>query len=119
MPKFWQFKTIDSFTVSAGSTVEKTWTSDDDYIIHTIRLVETSGASLALLKTTITLSIAEEPPRPKVLTKDLVPGSVFTGYENQLPVLDIPLNKSEVIKFSFENAGTSDVTIYVVMELWK
>ena len=119
MAKFYAFKTIDSFTVSAGGTVEKTWTADDDYTIHTIRLVETTGASLTLLKTTISLSISEEPPRPQVITKDLVPGSIFTGYENQLPVLDIPLNKSEVIKFSFENADTSDKTIYVVMELWK
>ena len=119
MAKFYAFKTIDSFTVSAGSTVEKTWTSDDDYIIHKIRLVETTTVGLANLKTTITMAIAQEPGRPSVLTKDIVPGSVLTGYENQLPTLDIDISKSQVIKFSFENAGTSDVTIYVVMELWK
>jgi len=112
MAKFYAFKTIDSFTVSAGGTVEKTWTADDDYTIHTIRLVETTGASLALLKTTITLD-------GYAVTKDIVPGSVFVGNWNQLPELDIPISKSQVIKFSFENAGTSDVTIYVVLELWK
>jgi len=110
--KFYAFKTIDSFTVSAGSTVEKTWTADDDYTIHTIRLVETTGASLTLLKTTITLN-------GYAVTKDIVPGSVLTGYQNQLPELDIDISKSQVIKFSFENADTSDKTIYIVMELWK
>jgi len=112
MAKFYAFKTIDSFTVSAGSTVEKTWTSDDDYTIHKIRLVETTSVGLANLKTTITLD-------GYAVTKDIVPGSVLTGYENQLPTLDIPISKSQVIKLSFENAGTSSVTIYVVMELWK
>lgn len=112
MAKFYAFKTIDSFTVSAGSTVEKTWTADDDYIIHTIRLVETTTVGLANLKTTITLN-------GYAVTKDIVPGSAFVGYWNQLPELDIDISKSQVIKFSFENAGTSDVTIYVVMELWK
>lgn len=112
MAKFYAFKTIDSFTVSAGSTVEKTWTADDDYTIHTIRLVETTGASLTLLKTTITLN-------GYAVTKDIVPGSVLTGYQNQLPELDIDISKSQVIKFSFENADTSDKTIYIVMELWK
>jgi len=112
MPKFYAFKTIGSFTVSAGSTVEKTWTSDNDYIIHKIRLVETTSVGLVNLETTITMN-------GYAITKDLIPGNVLDGYWNQLPTLDLEIKKSQVIKLSFENKATSDITLYVVMELWK
>ena len=112
MPKFYAFKTIESFTVSAGSTTEKTWTSDNDYIIHKIRLVETTSVGLVNLETTITMN-------GYAITKDVVPGNVLDGYWNQLPTLDIEIKKSQVIKFSFENTSSSDITLYVVMELWK
>jgi len=112
MAKFYAFKTISSFTVSAGSTVEKTWTSDNDYIIHKIRLVETTSVGLVNLETTITMN-------GYAITKDIVPGNVLDGYWNQLPTLDLEIKKSQVIKLSFENKATSDITLYVVMELWK
>ena len=112
MVKFYAFKTIESFTVSAGSTVEKTWTADDDYVIHRIRLIETTSVGLENLETTITMN-------GYAVTKDIVPGNVLSGYWNQLPILDLAIEKSEVIKLSFENTSTSDITLYVVMELWK
>ena len=112
MAKFYAFKTIESFTVSAGSTQEKTWTSDNDYIIHKIRLVETTSVGLENLETTITMN-------GYAITKDIIPGNVLDGYWNQLPSLDIEIKKSQVIKLSFENTSSSDITLYVVMELWK
>jgi len=112
VPKFYAFKTIEDFTVSAGSTTEKTWTSDGDYIIHRIRLIETTSVGLVNLEVTITMD-------GYAVTKDIVPGNVFDGYWNQLPILDLEIKKSKVIKLSFENTSSSDITLYIVMELWK
>ena len=112
MAKFYAFKTIDVGSVSAGGTQEKEWTSDDDYIIHKIYVVEKSGQTLYQYEVTITLD-------GYAVTKDVVPASILAPDSLFSPTLDIELGKDRVIKFSVENGESASRDCYIVMELWK
>jgi len=113
MAKFKAFKTIDIGSVSAGGSTEKTWTSDGDYIIHRIRLVEKTGASLYKYTATITISGEET----ETITKDIVPGHCLSGHWNQVPVLDLDLKDSWVFKISVSNDESAARDVYCVLEL--
>ena len=109
---FYAFKTIDVGTVATGASTEKTWTFDDDYTIHKIKFIEKSGGSLYQYEVTISID-------NYVITKDVVSASVFVGTWDQLPILDISVKKSQVIKFSIENGESASRDCYIVVELWK
>jgi len=109
---FYAFRTIDVGSVSAGGSTEKTWTSDDDYTIHKIKFIEKSAGNLYQYEVTISID-------NYVITKDIVSASVFTGNWNQLPILDISIKKSQVIKFSIENNESAARDCYIVLELHK
>jgi len=109
---FYAFKTIDVGSVAAGGSIEKTWTSDDDYIIHRVRFVEKAGATL--YKYEVTISVDNY-----VITKDVIPGEVLAGAWGQLPILDVSIKRAQVIKFSIANNEASARDVYIVLELHK
>jgi len=103
-------KFIDVGTVTAGSTKEDSWTSDDDYVIRHI-LIKADGA--APVKSTITMRIDEY-----VITKDKALCNTFgTSAENAL-LLNIPLRKSATFHYSIYNGEGADksFTIELVLE---
>ena len=112
MAKFYAFKTIDVGSVAASASTEKTWTSDDDYTIHRIRFIEKTGGDLYQYEVTISVD-------NYVITKDIVSAYALTGTWNQLPILDISIKKSQVIKFSIENGESAARDCYIVLELHK
>ena len=112
MAKFYAFKTIDVGSVAADASTEKTWTSDDDYIIHKIHFVEKSGQTLYQYKVTISID-------NYVITKDIVPASILAPDTLFAPILDVDLKKSQVLKFSIENGESASRDCYIVLELWK
>jgi len=109
---FYAFKTIDVGSVDAGASTEVTWTSDDDYTIHTIRFIEKTGGALYQYEVTISVD-------NYVITKDIVSASVFVGNWNQLPELNISIKKAQVIKFSITNNESAARDCYIVLELHK
>ncbi len=115
MPAFKAFRTIDIGSVASAGIAEKTWTSDGDYIIHRIKLVEKSGATLYKYEVTITISGEET----LTITKDIVPGSELAGKWNEIPVLDIDLKKSWVFKISVKNGEAAARDVYCVLELYQ
>ena len=115
MAKFKAFKTINIGSVAAGASTEKTWTSDGDYILHRVMLVEKGGSTLYNYEVTITISGEET----ETITKDVIPGSVLTGYWNQIPVLDLDLKNSWVFKISVSNGESAARDVYCVLELYQ
>ena len=108
---FKSFKTLDLGTISAGGVVEKSWSSDDDYIIKRIYFVEKAGGDLSNVLTTIRVGEI-------ALCKEDVPCRLFgTNLQNAVE-LNIPLGKSQIIVVAVKNNLTTSTAIYAVLELW-
>ena len=106
------FRGLGPKTIGAGETVDFTWDSDGDYIIHRIFIIEASGRTLS--KSTVTIMIDSV-----AVTKDSVPCSVFGPDTLVSPVLDIPLGKGRKFSASIKNNEGVDIEVYVVLELHK
>ena len=106
------FKLIDVGTVTAGKTVEDSWSPAESYIIHKMVAVETGGTSLADVM--LTARIDEF-----VFTKDKVDLSIFQGHVNQVPVLDYPINAHQRLVYAVENNKTVDVDVHLILILEK
>lgn len=106
------FKLIESGSVAAGNTVEKSWTSDDDYTIKYMIIQEKSASSLN--KVPATIRIAGEPK-----TKDKVNLKMFQAGREQIPMLqwDLPDNKDFYI--SLTNNLSSSIDLYIQLALKK
>ena len=112
---FFVFKSIDLESIGAGSTVEKTWTSDDDYILKRMYIIETSETAVGLQFLKVTFWIDNTP-----YVKDFVNAKVFEGYKNQQVELNLPLSKGKTFKISVSNIhSTSAISAHLVLELWK
>lgn len=112
---FYTFKLIDLGTITAGSTVSGSWTSDDDYKIKRMYVVEYTSTAVGLQFLTMTLRIDGY-----TFTKDKVPASLFSGHSNQVPELDIDFSKGKTLYYSVKNNhGSSSISAYIVLELWK
>ena len=112
---FYTFKLIDLGTIAAGSTVSSSWTSDDDYIIKKMYAVEYTSTKVGLRFLTGTFRIDGY-----VFTKDKVPLSLFDGYSNQVPELNIDFSKGRTFYYSVKNNHSSDsIAAYLVLELEK
>jgi len=112
---FYTFKTLDLGTISAGSTTSNSWTSDDDYIIKRMYVVEYTSTKVGTRFLTGTFRIDGY-----VFTKDVVPLSLFEGYRNQVPELNIDFSKGKTFYYSVKNNHPSDsIAAYLVLELEK
>ncbi len=112
---FRTFKLIDLGTITAGSTTSNSWTSDDDYTLVRMYAVEYTATEVGLRFLTGTFRIENQ-----VFTKDSVPLSLFDGYRNQVPELDLELSKGRTFYYSVtNNHSSSSISAYLVLELHK
>ena len=112
---FYTFKTIDLGTIAAGNTVSSSWTSDDDYIIKRMYVVEYTSTAVGTRFLTGTFRVDGY-----TFTKDVVPLSLFDGYKNQVPQLDIDISKGKTFYYSVKNNhSSSSIAAYLVLELEK
>jgi len=109
---FKSFKNLDLGTISAGGVVEKSWSSDDDYIIKRIYFVEKAAGDLSDVLTTVRIGEV-------ALCKEDVPCRLFGTNLQTAPEIDFPIRKAETIFVAVKNNLTTSVAIYAVLELWK
>ena len=109
---FKAFKTLDLGTITAGAVSEKSWASDDDYIIKRIYFVEKADASLSDVVTTIRVGEV-------ALSKEDVPARIFGTKLEDAVVLDISLGKAQIITVAVKNNYAASRSIYAILELWK
>ena len=109
------FKYIDLGTISAGSTKEDEWSSDDEYTLKRIYCIETSESAVGTQFLTATLRIDGF-----TFTKDKVNLKLFDGKTNQVPLLDFPFPKGKTFYYSVtNNHSSSSITAVLILELWK
>ena len=112
---FHTFKLIDLGSISAGSTKEDSWSADDDYVIKRIYIVETTETAVGPQFLTGTFRVDGY-----VFTKDSVNLSLFSGYRNQVPELDISFGKGKTFYYSVKNNHSSSaISAHLILELWK
>lgn len=112
---FAAFKIIDLGSISAGSTVQDEYTSDDDYILKRIYVVETTETAVGTAFLTGTFRINDVP-----FTKDEVNLALFEGYRNQVPELDLALGKGSTFFYSVKNNHSSSaISAQLILELHK
>lgn len=112
---FYTYKLIDLGTIAAGNTTTGSWTADDTYTIHKILVVEYTATPIGLQFLTATMRVKEY-----TFTKDKVPLSLFDGYSNQVPVLDIKFTKGDTFYYSVKNNhSSSSISAYIILELHK
>ncbi|MEM2196606.1 MAG: hypothetical protein QXI11_01965 [Thermoproteota archaeon] len=112
MAKFYTFKTIDLGSVAANASVEKSWPSDDNYIIHKIFLVEKTGASLKKFVVTIWIDSVS-------LMKENTSAYLFDATLPNMPVLDVELTVDRVFRIAATNQEAASRDVYCILELWK
>jgi len=112
MAKFQVFKTIDLGSVAANASIEKSWPSDDNYIIHKVYLIEKNAASIRKYMVTIWVDSVS-------LMKENMPGHLFDPSLPFLPVLDVELALNNVFKIATTNYEAAARDVYCVLELWK
>ena len=110
MPTY--FKTLNTGSISAGSTVNKDWTPDTDIVIKKVMLIEKNDQSLSNVDVTIT--IADVP-----YTRDYVPGSAIGTDPEYCWKPDLEVSKGSKILFSVKNNTSSSVNIDIVIEYEK
>jgi hypothetical protein len=108
---FQLFRTIDIGSVAAGATGEQSWTSDGDYTIHRIYLVEKTGASINAVEVTIRLD-------GTLLSRDYVPAAILGVAHVNNPVIDVSIKNGQKITFGVKNNESAARALYVVLELW-
>jgi len=109
------FKIIDVGDISAGGTVEKTYTAEDDYIIKRMYIVETTETPVGLQYITFTFWVDNVP-----YTKDKVNAKLFEGYTNQVPELNIDFSRGKTFRISLtNNHSSSTIKVQVILELWS
>jgi len=112
---FTQFKVIDLGTISPGSTVSSQFDADDDYIIKRMYVVEYTATPVGLQFLTGTFHINKVP-----FTRDEVPLSLFGGYTNQVPELNLTFNRGFTFSYSVKNNhSSSSIAAYLILELHK
>jgi len=99
-------------TINAGSSEEFSWSSDDDYTIHRIFVIEESGSSLYKEDTTVLID-------QTAYTKEAIPASLLAPNALYSPIVDVPLKKEQVFKLTILNNESTAITVRVVLELWK
>jgi hypothetical protein len=104
------FQRVEIGTIAAGQITSKTWTSDDNYTLHSV-IINEKGAAV-LNDVYVTLRIKNES-----ITRDKVPCNLFTPDYSKEYVLDIPISKGTPVDISIENTKMSSVTIDVVLVL--
>jgi len=104
------YKVVWSGTLAAGASVEEEWTSDADYLIEKIFLIERTGKSLYKVMTTISVDT-------DYLTKDKVPASVFAPDEWLSPKIGRSFARAETFKMAMKNEDTVDFDIVVLLKL--
>jgi len=97
-------------SVSAGGTASGSWTSDGDYTIKKIIVVEKSGTEL--YNVTATLRIDEF-----TFTKDVVPLYIFQQPINRVPELNYNFTSGKKFIYSITNNSASAVEIFIVLVL--
>jgi len=112
MAKFQVFKTIDLGSVAANASVERSWPSDDNYIIHRVYLIEKTGASLYKYVVTMWIDSAS-------LMKENTPACLFDPSLPSPPILDVELALNRVFKIAATNYEAASRDVYCVLELWK
>ena len=112
MAKFYKWKKVADETVTAGSNKEYTWKSDGNYTLKRIFIIDKSGGTL--WKTPVTISVEDW-----TLTDDKVPAEFFNKPLNQAYEFDISITLNKEIKFALKNEEGSDISIMIILELWK
>lgn len=112
MPTFNHFRTIDTGSISAGASIEKTWVPDEDYIIHKIMMFDTAGSTIRNVDVTMVID-------GQSLTRDIVPAFVFDGKSHEVPILDIPIAAKKTLRIAIKNNETAARSIRIVLEIWK
>jgi len=110
--KFVTFKTLDVGSVAGGASFEKTWPSDDDYIIHRIFIVEKTGATLYNVVATILIDSSP-------ICKEDIPLSILGSDVMNGIILDLEFKKDRVFKIAGKNNTTTTYNFFVVLELHK
>ena len=112
MSAFFKWKKVADATVTAGNTVEYSWKSDESYTLKRIFIINKDGGTL--WKTPVTITIEQW-----TLTDDKVPAEFFNKPLNQSYEFDIPITLNKEIKFALTNNEGSDISIMILLELWK
>jgi len=112
MAEFYKWKKVADATVTAGNTVEYSWKSDESYTLKRIFIIDKDGGTL--WKTPVTISVEDW-----TLTDDKVPAEFFNKPLNQAYEFDISLTLNKEIKFALTNGEGSDISIMILLELWK
>jgi hypothetical protein len=104
-------KIIEFGTITAGGTVEKSWTADDDYVIRHI-LIYADGQ--APTKSTVTMRIDNY-----VITKDKALCRTFGTNAEDALLLNIPFGRSSTFYASIKNNEGADKEFIVELVLEK
>jgi len=104
------FKTINVGTVSAGGTVEGSYTPEADYIIKKIIAIEKNDASLS--NVTATFWIDNVP-----FTREVIPLGILQGYHTQVPPVEKKLGRGSTFKYSITNNYGASREIFLILEL--
>jgi len=112
---FYTWKLIDLGTIAAGNTTSGSWTSDDEYTIKRMYVVEYTSTAVGLQFLTATLRIDDY-----TFTKDKVCLKIFEPDNPINPELNIPISKGKTFYYSVtNNHGSSSISAYIILELHK
>jgi len=104
-----EFKTLNTGTISSGSSAEKKWSPNKDITIKKVMLIERDDKSLSNVK--VYISVGGVP-----YTKDYVPGSAIGSDPEYCYKPNIRVTKGSEIYFKIENNRTDSVNIDIVFE---
>ena len=112
---FYAFKQIEVGSIAAGNTSSGSWTADDDYVIKKIFIKEVTETAVGLQFLNCTFRVDNY-----TFTKDEVRAILLSGWQNQIPELNITLSKGQTFYYSITNEHSSSaIEPVIILELEK
>jgi len=112
---FYAFKQIEVGSIAAGNTASGSWTADDDYTIKKVFVKEVTETAVGLQFLNCTLRVDNY-----TFTKDEVRAILLSGWQNQVPELNIPFGKGQTFYYSITNEhSASAIEPVIILELEK
>lgn len=104
-------KSINTGSISSGSSVTKTWTLDEDIHLHRIYLSDRLYHSLANTQVWIELGAGN------IVTKDYAPASIFGNSPLNALLIDKDFSKGSVFTVKVTNNEGEAINVDIVFEV--
>ena len=112
---FYALKQIEVGSISSGATASGNWTADDSYTIKKVFIKEVTESAVGLQFLNCTLRVDNY-----TFTKDEVRAILLSGWQNQVPELNITFGKGQTFYYSITNEHSSSaIEPVIILELEK